>query len=173
MTTATDFDPHVLHEPGPHEDCSECRINKNHHDRWAAALAAGPISDLDAVALSEITRQEWIAWRPTDDEPKTKHNKEQLFNAFVVNHHGEDVDLQQIMAETEAAQGTAYNYIREMAIQFRRIGTSRYHVTDPVRARAEALSGSGATLPQDRFRAGTSINTAPIPPTPNREPSKP
>lgn len=166
------WDAHVLHEPGSREECGECVINQRHADRWAAALSAGAVTDSDAVALSELTRQEWIAWRPTEEGSTTKHNKEQLFNLFVVNHHGEEVVLTQIMAETEAAAGTAYQYIREMSLSFRRVGTSRYRVTDPVRARAEALAAP-ATLPQDGSAPVAGTDTAPNPPAPTREPSKP
>lgn len=173
MIAAMSWDPHVLHQPGPHDDCSECKINLNHHNRWTEAVAAGPVSDADAIAFSELTRQEWIAWKPQDEAPTVKHDKETKFQKFVSAHHGEDVTLELIMAETEAAAGTAYSYIREMSMEFRRVGTSRYRVTDPVRARAEALAGLGATLPQDRLNAPGAVTSAPGAVTTPREPSKP
>lgn len=173
------WDAHAaLHQTGVESDaCSECAINTKHAERWAEALALGPVTDAQATIIAEANRQDWIAWRPTDDTPKTRHDKAQKIEAFVVAHHGEEVTLQQIMEETDAAQGTAYAYIRDMALSFRRVGTSRYRVTDTVRTRAETLAGAPATIAQDVSGAANGTDAAAVSqtanPTPIREPSKP
>lgn len=170
------WDPHVLHQPGPPEDCSECAINAKHAARWAAALADGPMTDSMSRDLSEQHRQDWCSWRPVS-EPTVRHDKFAKISTFIVAHHGEEVTLQQVMDETDAAQGTAYAYIRDLALSFRRVGTSRYRVVDPVRARTEALAGSPATIAQDGsavLGAVSSTDLAEIDPQrPKREPSKP
>ena len=173
------WDTHTaLHQQGEPDTCPECAINAKHAERWAEALALGPVTDAQATILAEQNRQDWIAWYdgPSGGEPTTRHNKAQKIEAFVVTHHEEEVTLQQIMEETDAAQGTAYAYIRDMALSFRRVGTSRYYVTDPVRARAEALAVSPATITQDDTGTVAGATTAGTPHTANtapRAPSKP
>jgi hypothetical protein len=156
-TSLSDFDAHAeLHQSEDRETCEECQINRQHAERWAAA---GP--DRDVRALQEQHRLDWIDWtdkrQPEGNGPL--HDKEAKIKAFIVAHHREDVTLQQLMEETGAAQGTAYSYIREMPDSFRKVGTSRWRVTDPVRARVEA-----ATMPQD---APAVVAGIPVPRDPN------
>lgn len=172
------WDPHkVLHSERelPASSCSECAIDDRHRERWSQALAAvgGDYDKVDARQLAEFNRQDWIAWRP--DVPVTttiKHDKEAKINAFIVAHHGEEITLQQIIDETGCAQGTAYAYVRDMALSFRRVGTSRWRVTDSVKARAEA-----ARIAQDTPSAPGAVTSAPgadiALQRPKREPSKP
>jgi hypothetical protein len=172
------WDAHVaLHRPGPEGDCVECAINQRHVDRWAEYRLVGEVSTVKERELSELHRQDWIDWYSTPSEPIVRHDKMDKIKAFVIAHHGEEVTLQQIMDETGAAQGTAYAYLRELSLSFRRVGTSRYRVSDPVRARAEALAGSPATFAQDGSIVPGAVLTAPgaqiAPERPIREPSKP
>jgi hypothetical protein len=153
----SEWDAHAeLHLSDDRETCEECQINARHAERW---LSAGP--DRDVRALQEQHRQDWVEWtdkrRPEGTGPT--HDKEAKIHAFIVAHHREDVTLQQLMEETGAAQGTAYGYIREMPESFRKVGTSRWRVTDPVRARVEA-----ATMPQD---APAVVAGIPVPRDPN------
>lgn len=159
------WDAHTnLHQKDTEPDiCSECAINKKHAERWEEALALGPVTPTQATKIGELHRQDWVDWKPTDDSPTTRHDKAKRIEAFVVAHHGEDVTLEQIMQETEAAKGTAYAYVRDMTLSFRRIGTSLYRVSDPVRTRAETLSGAAPTLTQDRSDIPAAMVAADIP----------
>jgi hypothetical protein len=157
VETATEFDVHAeLHQSEDRETCEECQINRQHAERWAAA---GP--DRDVRALQEQHRLDWIEWADKRQPEGTGplHDKEAKIKAFIVEHHRQDITLQQLMEETGAAQGTAYSYIREMPDSFRKVGTSRWRVTDPVRARVEA-----ATMPQD---APAVVAGIPVPRDPN------
>ena len=153
------WNAHVLHA-SQDDPCPECAINQRHADRWAAALALGPVSDTQARALGEQHRQDWIAWGETPKGPVVKHDKLKKIKAFVVAHHGDTVTIQQIMDEIEASQGTAYTYVREMSLAFRRVGTSTYLVTDRDRVRTETLTGSGARIAQDAFGPAAAMVTA-------------
>lgn len=138
---APEWDPHELHQSEDRETCEECQINARYAERW---LSAGP--ERNVRALQEQLRQDWIEWSEKLKHIGTGplHDKEDKMKAFVVEHHHQNVTLQDIKSWTGAAQGTVYSYIREMPESFRKVGTSLWRVTDPVRARLEA-----ATLPQD------------------------
>lgn len=167
----------ALHQDSSEDECGECAINKRHTDRWAEARAAGEVTFTQARVMAELHRQDWVEWKPRIVVPIVKHDKLVKIKSFILSHHGEEVTLEQIMVETEAAQGTAYSYIREMSLSFRRVGTSRYRVSDPGRARAEALAVPAPTIPQDGFAVpGAWLSANPYetgPQRPKREPSKP
>lgn len=169
--------------------CPECAINARHVERWREAIALGPVTDKQATEFGELYRQDWIAWTKTvhrnppanendDSEVVVRlHDKRERIESFVVSHHGEEVTLEQIMEETGSARGTAYGYVRSMVLSFRRVGTSLYRVSDPVRTRAEALAVAPATIAQDRSDPSAATVTADVPQIdverPNRGPSLP
>lgn len=174
------WDAHtVLHQPGSTDECVECAINDRHKQRIKAVLeeTGDPFSPR-ITSLMEENRQEWVAWDNREiNEPTVRHDKPKKFDHFVSAHHGETVTIHQIMEEVGCAQGTVYNYIREMALAFRRVGTSTYLVIDRSLVREETLTGSAPTVPQERPNTVAVVSSANTPsavlaPT-VRPPSKP
>ena len=144
------WDAHaVVHRPGPTDTCIECEINARYKQQVLTVLVeTGDPFSPRITALSEQNRQEWITFdnRDAAAEPTVRHDKPKKFDHFVEAHHGETVTIHQIMDEVGCAQGTAYNYIREMALAFRRVGTSTYLVLDRSRVREEILTGSAPEI---------------------------
>lgn len=170
------FDPHILfHQNGKETDSAECReciINADHKERFRALIAEygspfGPqpkivLSMFDAAAAITMKEATEFAKLNLNDDgtPVIRHDKTQKMNQFVVAHHGEEVTLAQIIEGTEAASGTVYGLIRDMPLSFRKSGMSRWRVSDPVKARAEALAAPGAISPAAARNAPPTLSTA-------------
>lgn len=167
-----EWDAHAeLHQQVDRETCLECAIQAAHTARWEEAHADGPISMREECDLLELNRLDWVEYFASldhSDADTVRRDRSRKIDAFIVAHHGEEVTLQQLMDECEAAQGTIYTYIRGLPLSFRRVGTSRYRVTDSVRARAEA-----STLSVQPRNDGAGSDAAPVAQIVTRPPSKP
>lgn len=152
-----DFNPHTaFHQTGRTDPdnlngCPECAINVSHQDRFDVLVAEFGSPDqipvTEMVTLQESTRMLWLGFTNSvtaSDTHGPKRDKTTKMEQFIKEFHGKEATLQEMMDYTGAADGTVYGLIRDMPLNFRKVGTSRYFVIDAVAARAAAKAAASA-----------------------------